>query len=122
MSDLPRRSGLHIVAGTIPVMDDGDDRVFNESFLFSPSGGCGVQGKLHMMRFEKEEWLVSPRDVLRIFEADLGRIAIARRSRALRSRPRGPGDPRRPPAANALTFRDGTALRPRTHAGTRAGP
>jgi predicted amidohydrolase len=77
MSDLAVKYRLHIVAGTIPVMENGSDRVYNESFFFSPSGGFGVQGKLHMTRFEQEDWKVSPRSSLRVFETAFGKVAIA---------------------------------------------
>ncbi len=77
MRDLARQHGLYIVAGTIPAMDDGDDRVFNDAYFFSPSGDFDVQGKLHMTRFEREEWHVSPRNRLKVFETDFGRLAIA---------------------------------------------
>ena len=76
ISDLARLHGLYIVAGTIPVMEAGSDRVYNESFIFSPTGMRGVQGKLHMTRFEKEEWKVSPREKFRVFETNFGRVAI----------------------------------------------
>jgi len=77
MSGLARRHGIYIVAGTIPVQEDGPDTVFNESFFFGPKGDHGVQGKLHMTRFETEEWLVSPRSTLKVFETDFGKLAIA---------------------------------------------
>lgn len=77
MSGLAREAGLYIVAGTLPVMDDGDDRVFNHSFFFAPSGEYAWQGKLHMTRWEKEEWKISPRQRLKVFETDFGRLAIA---------------------------------------------
>jgi len=76
MAGLARKSGLHIVAGTIPVMDDGPQDVFNQSFFFAPSGEPGTQKKLHMTRFEAEEWLVSPGTRLRVFDTALGKIAI----------------------------------------------
>ncbi len=76
MSGLARRFGLYIAAGSIPVMDDGHDSVYNESFFFSPSGSFGVQGKLHMTRFEAEDWRISPRSKLRVFETDFGKVAI----------------------------------------------
>ncbi|MDH5625836.1 MAG: carbon-nitrogen hydrolase family protein [Nitrospira sp.] len=76
MADLAKQHGLYIVAGTIPVMDGGSDRVYNESSFFSPNGKIGVQGKLHMTRFEKEEWKVSPRTKFHVFETDFGRVAI----------------------------------------------
>lgn len=77
MSDLARKHGIHVVGGTIPVMDRGGDEVYNECFFFAPSGRHGVQGKLHMTRFETEEWRVSPRSKFRLFDTELGRIAVA---------------------------------------------
>ena len=35
-----------------------------------------MQGKLHMTRFEPEEWKVSPGDQLRVFEAAFGSFAV----------------------------------------------
>jgi predicted amidohydrolase len=75
MSDLARRHGLYVCAGTIPVRGPGTT-IRNESFLFGPDGTHGSQPKLHMTRFEAEEWLVNPGDHLRVFETRFGRIAI----------------------------------------------
>jgi len=77
MSGLARKHRLYIVAGTIPVVPDGGDRVVNQSFFFGPGGGMGVQQKLHMTRFETEDWFVFPGSGLRVFETAFGRMAIA---------------------------------------------
>lgn len=76
MSDIARRYDMYIVGGTIPVIDD-DDRVRNDCYVFSPSGMWHRQGKLHMTRFEKEDWDVVERDRLTVFETDFGRMAVA---------------------------------------------
>jgi predicted amidohydrolase len=76
MSGLARTYGLYVVGGSIPVLDE-DGAVYNQSYLFAPSGEYGMQGKLHMTRFEKEDWKVSARSRLRVFETDFGKIAIA---------------------------------------------
>lgn len=76
MGGLARRHGLYIQAGTIPVVDDGGATVHNDAFLFGPDGRHGVQGKLHMTRFETEEWNVTARRGLKIFETSFGRVAI----------------------------------------------
>jgi predicted amidohydrolase len=76
MKALAVANRIYIVAGTIPVLDDGSDPVYNDSFIFSPSGSHGVQGKLHMTRFEREEWNVSARSAFRIFDTTFGRLAI----------------------------------------------
>lgn len=76
MSGLARKHGLYIAGGTIPVIDDGGSEVYNQAFFFAPSGKWDVQGKIHMTRFEREEWFVSPRTGLRVFETTFGRVAI----------------------------------------------
>lgn len=77
MSDLSRRYGVYTVAGTIPELGEGEDVVYNNCYVFNPAGEHGCQGKLHMTRFESEEWLISPSDTLRVFETSFGRMAVA---------------------------------------------
>lgn len=74
---LAEDNGIYIVGGTIPVIEDGSEAIFNKSFVFSPNGKFGTQGKLHLTRFETEEWNVSAHQSLKIFETDFGRIAVA---------------------------------------------
>ncbi len=76
-SQLARDHKIYIVAGTIPVFDEARDKIYNDSHFFSPSGEYGVQGKMHMTRFESEEWDVSPRERLKVFDTDFGKVAIA---------------------------------------------
>jgi len=76
MSRLARKHGLYVCGGTIPVHANGRSTVRNESFLFGPSGTYFSQGKIHMTRFESEEWFVSAGDHLRVFQTSLGRLAI----------------------------------------------
>jgi predicted amidohydrolase len=77
MKRLAKESGLYIVGGTLPAVDPPDmTTVYNECYLYSPSGDWDVQGKLHMTRFEKEEWIVSPHKKLKVFDTALGRLAI----------------------------------------------
>lgn len=75
LSGLAKKRKIHIVAGTVPA-SDGDDKVYNQCFFFGPHGDHGIQRKIHMTRFENEEWLVSPGSHLRVFETDFGRVAI----------------------------------------------
>lgn len=77
MSGLATKHKIYLVAGTIPTMDAGDTKVFNDCHFFGPGGKMGVQGKLHMTRFEVEDWKVSARSKLRVFETEFGRLAIA---------------------------------------------
>jgi predicted amidohydrolase len=73
---LATEHGVYIVAGTMPVVDEGSEKVHNQSVLFSPSGKSGMQRKLHVTRFEAEEWMVSPGTRLRLFRTALGVLAI----------------------------------------------
>ena len=75
IGQLARKYKIHIVAGTIPEVEEG--RVYNHSYLFNPQGKYGVQGKIHMTRFEHEEWHVSARQKLKVFDTAIGRLAIA---------------------------------------------
>jgi len=77
LAGLARQHGIYVLGGTIPVPDDATDAIYNQAFFFSPGGAHGTQGKLHMTRFENEEWKVRPRNGLRVFETDFGRVAIA---------------------------------------------
>lgn len=73
--ELSAKHKLYICAGTIPVADG--EEICNESFFFGPDGSHRVQPKLHMTRFEAEEWIVKPRNRLKLFDTQLGKIAIA---------------------------------------------
>ena len=77
MAGLARKHRLYIVAGTIPMLEESDGEIRNVSCVFAPSGAHGMQGKLHMTRFESEEWKVSADSVLRVFETEFGRVAVA---------------------------------------------
>jgi predicted amidohydrolase len=76
MSRLARANGTYILAGTIPVLGKDGETLTNEAFFFSPRGEHAVQGKMHMTRFESEHWGVSPFPGLRVFETDLGNVAV----------------------------------------------
>ncbi len=74
-ADLARRHGLHILAASAPCAVDGGSYV-NRARLFTPGGKVGVQDKLVMTRFEREEWHVSSSAPLRLFQTKLGKIGI----------------------------------------------
>jgi predicted amidohydrolase len=77
MSEMAKKTKLYIVAGSMPVYDEKQGKVYNDAHLFAPDGSHDTQGKLHMTRFEREDWKVSERSQLKIFETDFGRMAIA---------------------------------------------
>jgi len=76
MSDLAKKYSLYVVAGTIPGLSDDKTKVYNRCHVFGPTGHHGFQSKLHMTRFEEEEWLVSSGEKLKIFDTDFGRFSV----------------------------------------------
>lgn len=73
--ELAARTGLYILAASAPCRREDGDYV-NRARLFAPNGKVGVQDKLVMTRFEREEWHVSASAPLRLFETSLGKIGI----------------------------------------------
>ena len=76
MSGLAKKHRLYIAAGTIPSVGVDGTSLYNECFFFGPSGDHASQCKIHMTRFEKEEWFVQPRNEFRIIETAFGKVAI----------------------------------------------
>lgn len=72
---LAAQHGLHILAASAPCELE-QVRFVNRARLFTPNGAIGVQDKLIMTRFEREEWGVSAGGPLRLFDTELGRIGI----------------------------------------------
>lgn len=77
MSKLSRKLSIYIVAGTIPSLSEDKETIFNRCHVFSPNGKRDYQSKLHMTRFEDEDWLVSSGKNLKVFETDFGKFAVA---------------------------------------------
>lgn len=73
-ADRAWQNGVYICAGSFPVR--ARDGYRNRSYLFYPDGHHENQEKLQMTRFESEQWLIGAGDELRIFDTELGRIAI----------------------------------------------
>ena len=77
MSGLAKQHRLYLLGGTIPVIEPGSGTLHNEAFFFGPDGRVGSQGKLHMTRFEADDWVVQPRNRLKIFSTEFGKLAIS---------------------------------------------
>lgn len=69
------RTGMHILAASAP-RKDADGMFRNAARLFAPNGKMGVQDKLVMTRFEREQWHIAAGVRLRVFDTALGRIAV----------------------------------------------
>ena len=77
LESLARDNDLYVVGGTVPIYDREAGDILNVCHIFSPSGEMGRQPKIHMTRFEREEWDVFGRRELNTFETDFGRVGIA---------------------------------------------
>lgn len=77
ISDLSVKNKLIIIGGTLPGIDkNNSSNILNKCYVFSPDGSHNLQAKLHMTRFEKEEWFISPGSRLRVFECEFGKFAV----------------------------------------------
>lgn len=74
-ADLAARHQIHILAASTPWRSP-DGRFRNRARLFAPGGAVGVQDKLIMTRFEREEWGIARGDRLTLFDTELGMIGI----------------------------------------------
>lgn len=75
-AELAVQHRMHILAASAPCRL-ADGRTVNRARLFAPNGKVGVQDKLIMTRFEREEWGIGAGGPLRLFETALGKIGIA---------------------------------------------
>ncbi len=75
LTGLARKHDIYIVGGTI-LTQGASGTVHNECFVFGPNGDHAVQGKLHMTRFESEEWDVSSSGRVQVVETRFGRIGV----------------------------------------------
>lgn len=76
LASLARKNKMIIVGGTLPGFNEDKSKILNKSYVCAPNGEYGIQTKLHMTRFEKEEWFVSAGTKLRIFDSSIGKFAV----------------------------------------------
>ncbi len=74
---LSKKHKMIIVGGTLPGFDESKEKILNKCYVFSSNGSYNVQAKLHMTRFEKEEWMISSGTRLKLFESEFGKFAVA---------------------------------------------
>lgn len=75
IANLAQRYQIHLVGGTHPHTEN--NFVYNEAPMANPDGSWITQGKIHLTRFESEEWHMSPRTELKIWNTSLGKFAVA---------------------------------------------
>jgi predicted amidohydrolase len=70
------KHGLYLLGGSFPVrVPEGGYR--NRAYLCSPDGREAWQDKLHMTRFESEQWGIDAGHEVKVFETRLGTLAVA---------------------------------------------
>ncbi|MBW2508045.1 MAG: bifunctional GNAT family N-acetyltransferase/carbon-nitrogen hydrolase family protein [Deltaproteobacteria bacterium] len=72
--DRAEKSGLFIIGGSHPVVENGE--MLNVAHLFTPSGNVYTQHKLHITPNERDEYGIQPGHGLHIFDTGHARIAI----------------------------------------------
>ena len=78
MTSLAQKHRMYILAGTIPILDAGERRGLQRVVLLRARRAArAVQGKLHMTRFEVEDWKVRARSGVRVFNTDFGKVGVA---------------------------------------------
>jgi predicted amidohydrolase len=73
--ELATRHSIHLAAGTF-LVEVGEGRFRNRAWLATPGGRLAFQDKLTLTAFERASGVIEPGDALKVFETDLGRIAI----------------------------------------------
>ena len=71
---LAKENGLYIIAGTHPVIQQGE--LFNAAHLFTPNGRVFRQKKVHLTHTEKGPYQMSRGHGFYVYHTDYGRIAI----------------------------------------------
>jgi predicted amidohydrolase len=71
---LSKESGMYIIAGTHPIIQQGE--LFNAAHLFSPDGTIFRQKKVHLTPSEKGPYQMSRGHGFYVYHTDFGRIAV----------------------------------------------
>jgi predicted amidohydrolase len=71
---LATQTGMYIIAGTHPVMQEGE--VFNAAHLFTPRGLVFRQKKVHLTPVEKGPYQLSRGHGFYLYHTDFGKVAI----------------------------------------------
>ena len=75
MSTLAREQGLHLIAGSHPVLQD-DGRLQNEAMLFRPDGSYVSQPKLHITPSETTWWGITGGNKLLVIQTPKAKVGI----------------------------------------------
>lgn len=74
MSGLAKRYGMHIIAGSHVVEEEG--KLYNKSFIFRPDGTHVTQPKLHITPAERRDWGISGGSEIHVLESPKVKFAV----------------------------------------------
>lgn len=74
MAELSREFGLHLIAGSHPVLEKG--KLYNKSMLFRPDGSHVAQPKLHITPDERISWGISGGNELYLVQTPKVKVGI----------------------------------------------
>lgn len=74
MSHLALSYNTNIITGSLPYIEG--DSVYNVSYLCHRDGKVDEQRKIHMTPHEKNDWVLSGGNEVRVFDTDAGRVGI----------------------------------------------
>lgn len=77
LSGLAKKHAMYIVGGTVLQEDPQSGNLHNVCYLFAPDGDSAPQSKLHLTRFERDEWGLEGSNELVTFDTEFGRLGIA---------------------------------------------
>ncbi|MDP3278850.1 MAG: GNAT family N-acetyltransferase [Deltaproteobacteria bacterium] len=75
--ELAIKNDIYVVAGTVLIEDSESGHLHNVCHVIGPDGSVGAQPKIHMTRFEREEWDIESVREINTFETDFGRLGVA---------------------------------------------
>ncbi|MEM1085883.1 MAG: carbon-nitrogen hydrolase family protein [Verrucomicrobiota bacterium] len=75
MSKLAREQGLHVIAGSHPIVRS-DERIENCSLIFKPDGDYECQPKLHITPSETEAWDIAGGNSMVVLETAKAKIGV----------------------------------------------
>jgi len=74
MSGLSKKYGMHIIAGSHVVEENG--KLYNKSFIFRPNGTHVAQPKLHITPSERKDWGISGGNEVHVLETPKVKFAV----------------------------------------------
>jgi predicted amidohydrolase/GNAT superfamily N-acetyltransferase len=76
VSKLSVSYNINVVIGSMPVIDEADDELYNIAYMCKRNGQIEEQRKLHPTPHEKKAWIMQGGNKLHLFKTDFGRVGV----------------------------------------------